>query len=252
MRSRFFSFILLLAFPVLLLPRLAVASDSDGAEVDYVPVKQVHRLETIIPQDLKRLLMPNPRVRFRVLVDAKGDITDFLAVEATHVGLLGKATSKLQEAQFKPATKDGEAVPGRITVVVSFFDPEQRAWREGGHSAPMGGNVTDAVDRRIYNLKKDELRYRESSPAELDEPLKMLKSKLYLIHPPDEPAPTGKVIVEYAIDHEGEVRLPEIQSSDDENLSLSVLMTLQETRFSPPMRDGRPTFVKVRQPFNFD
>ena len=69
---------------------------------------------------------------------------------------------------------------------------------------------------------------------------------------PDEPAPVGKVLVEYFIDHEGRARLPSILESDDENLSMSVLMTLKDTRFSAPRRKGRPTYVRVRQPFNFD
>jgi TonB family protein len=227
------------------------AERSSGAE-EYKPVKQTNRLEAVIPQDLRRFLLSNPNVKFHVVVDETGAISDYLAVEATHVGLLEKGTEKLQEARFDPAMKDGKAVPGKISITVGFFDPEQRAWRDGAQYTPMGGSVSDAVDRRAYKMKAEELRYRESSPADLDEPLKMVASKLYLVHPPDEPAPTGKVVVEYWIDHEGNVRLPEILSSDDSNLSLSVLMTLKETRFEPPRRNGNPTYVKVRQPFNFD
>jgi TonB family protein len=233
-------------------PNALSADPSSPASADYVPVKQAGRLEAVIPQELKRLLLSEPSVRFHVVVDETGAISDYLAVEATHVGLLEKGTEKLQEARFNPATKDGKAVRGKITVMVGFFDPEQRAWRDGAQYTPMGGSVSDAVDRRVYKLQEEALRYRESSPNELDEPLKMLESKLYLVHPPEEPAPTGKVVVEYWIDHEGKVRLPEILSSDHENLSLSVLMTLKETRFAPPTHNGNATYVKVRQPFNFD
>jgi hypothetical protein len=232
-------------------PMSMTAAGSD-ASAEYVPVKQTNRLQAVIPQELRRFLLSNPNVKFHVVVDEKGNISDYLAIEATHVGLLEKAAEKLQEARFDPALKDGEPVPGKISITVGFFDPEQRAWREGAQFTPMGGSVSDAVDRRVYKMKEEEFRYRESSPNELDEPLKMLESKLYLVHGPDEPAPTGKVVVEYWIDHEGKVRLPEILSSDDPNLSLSVLMTLKETRFARPKRNGNATYVKVRQPFNFD
>ena len=114
------------------------------------------------------------------------------------------------------------------------------------------GDETDAVERRFYEANKEAFRYAECNPNELDEPLRIIETKLALIHPPDEPARTGKVLVEYFIDYEGHVHLPNIISSDDDYLTLSVLKTLEVTRFAPPTRKGHPALVSVRQPFNFD
>jgi TonB family protein len=86
----------------------------------------------------------------------------------------------------------------------------------------------------------------------LDEPLKLLESKLCLVHPPGEPMPKGRVSVEYYVDHKGKVRMPRIMKSDGQYLSFSALETLKVTRFAPPNKNGKPTFVRVRQPFNFD
>lgn len=223
------------------------------ALAEYVPVTQKHPLEAVLPSDLRALMMENPEVVFQVMVSPEGGIQDFLAVEGTHWRLLEPAIAKLKEAvKFEAAMLDGKPVPGKITVTISFFDPEQRAWRQSGSYTPMGGSVSDAVRRRTYDLERESEQYRESSPPDLDSPLRLVEARLKLVHPPDQPVPTGTVLVEYYVDHEGHPRLPRILKSDSESLSLSVLLSLENTRFEPPLRAGRPTYVKVRQPFNFD
>lgn len=245
------------AFPklwvlVLLLLPVALSSQENEDAVDYKPVKQVAPLETTLPQELKHLGIVNPRVRFHVVVGEDGEITDFLAVSATHVDLLPRAEEKLLQARFKPATEDGTPVSGKITVTISFYDPEQRAWKQGFAGAAMGGSVSDAVEGKLYSSNPDAFALRDSNPKDLDNPLKLVEFKLYRLHAPDAEPPIGSVRVEYFIDHHGEVRLPKILKSDNEYLSLSAIMSLREARFSAPTYDGRPTYVKVRQTFNFD
>ena len=221
------------------------------AEQEYLPVKQVHLLETTIPAKLTQLLMENPEVKFQVKVGPAGQILDSVAVEATHFGLLAKAEEKIKEAAFEPALLDGEPTVGKIVVTVTFFDPVQRAWKRAG-IAPLGASVSEAAERKLYEGNKDSYRYGRSKPSELDGPLQILETKLCLVHPPDQPAATGKVHVEYFVDFEGHVHMPQILNSDGDYLTLSVLKTLENTRFSPPRKNGQPTLVSVRQPFNFD
>ncbi|MEX0330846.1 MAG: energy transducer TonB [Puniceicoccaceae bacterium] len=223
-----------------------------ASSADYTPVRLINPLETTLPNDLRHLLMENPRVAFHVKVGPNGQILDALAVEATHFGLLSKAEEKILEAKFEPASLKGEPVPGKITVIVTFYDLEQRAWKRGLVGAPQGGSVSDAVERRLYEANAASYRYGECNPKELDEPLQILESKLYLVHPPEEGAPKGKVVVKYYIDHQGHVHMPKVLTSDNKYLTLSVLKTLEETRFAPPKRNGKPALVAVRQPFNFD
>jgi hypothetical protein len=241
----------LLYFVVLLLPVVAVAGPADDNSADYKPVRLIAPLEKTIPPELKELGIVNPRVNFHVIVGPKGELTDFLAVSATHVGLLSSAEEKLSEARFEPATLNGVPTSGKITVIITFFDPEQRAWKQGFTGTPMGGNVSDAVIRKLYHADPDAYALHESQPAELDSPPTLIETKIYRLHAPDAAPPSGRVIVEYYIDHQGRVRLPEIIKSDDEYLSLSAIMSLQETRFADPTNNGRPTYVRVRQPFNF-
>lgn len=224
----------------------------DQENPGYQPVRLKKAVETVLPPELRYLHIEDPRVTFRVVVDPGGNVMDYLAVEATHHGLLDKAESKLQEVEFLPAEMDGKPVLGKISLIITFFDPEQRAMKRGASFTPSASTVSEAADRRIYQVSKESFVYRETPPTELDRPLQMLESKLCLVHEPDQPMQKGKVTAEYYVDHKGRVRLPEIIQSEGESLSLSALMTLENTRFAPPEKNGRPTYVKVRQPFNFD
>ncbi len=219
---------------------------------DYSPPKLLHRLEVPISEDLRHLHLENPMVVYRVVVHADSTILDYLATEATHFDLLESAEKKLSAAEFEPAKMDGKPVTGKIAIAVIFFDPVQRAWQMGGISMPMGSSSIEGIDRRINMVAAEKNRYVESLQNELDEPLRMLKSELCMVHPPGEPMETGKVTVEYYVNRKGEVRLPRIIKSDGQYLSLSALETLKRTLFAPPSRNGMPTYVKVRQPFNFD
>ena len=225
---------------------------AEEGSADVVPVRQVGALEAIIPPEVKDLHMENPLVEFWVLVTPKGEIKDFLAISATHHLLLERGEATLQKAKFTPAQRNGQPVIGKITVTVTFYSPEQRMWKQGLAPMPMGGSAFEGVRRKLYEGKKAAEVYSESTPEQLDSPLTLVKAKLCNVHPPGEEMQTGRVLVEYYVDREGKVRLPRIVESDGEYLSLSALMTLKETQFAPPKRDGRPTFVRVRQPFNFN
>jgi TonB family protein len=230
----------------------AAAQTTLAADKDYTEAKLIRPLETTVPAPLRHLLMANPRVIFHVKVAPDGQMLDAMAVEATHYGLLEKAEERILNATFKPAILNGEPVVGKISVIVTFYDPEQRAWKRGLAGVPLGGAVSDAAEKRQYELNKERYRYLEVKPQELDGPLQVTESKLCLVHPPGEPARKGKVLVQYYIDFEGHIHMPKIIRSDDDYLSLSVLKTLENTRFAPPTRNGNPALVSVRQPFNFD
>jgi len=229
------------------------ASASDKTDVaDYQPVQLKRALESILPEDLRYLPMEDPKVVYWVNVDSAGNISDYLAVEATHYKLLERGEKKLLEAEFLSATRDGKSVPGKVSVTVTFYDPEQRAWKSGLMSRPMGSTLNEGTESRIYTISKDSFVYDESQPEELDKPLQLLESELCLVHEPDKPMEKGRVVVDYYVDHNGKVRIPQIISSDGDFLSLSALKTLEKTLFAPPLRKGNPTFVRVRQPFNFN
>lgn len=208
-------------------------------------------LRSPIPQNLRGLHLANPYAAILVEVNEKGEIIDLMPIDATHVGLVEKALEVIQKATFLPSIVEGEPQGSRTKVYVNFFDIEQQAWRNGGGFLPQGGSVSDALDRRIYEVSEDSYLYRESKPSELDQPLRIVKTKLR-VYTSEEGVPQhGSCVVEYFVGPEGRVHFPRILTSDHDDLGMSALLTLKVTEFEPPLRNGNPTYVRVRQPFNF-
>lgn len=180
--------------------------------------------------------LENPHARILVEVDAEGELVDLMPFSATHHALLESAEKTVRAATFGPAVVDGQPTGGRLKINVRFYDPEQEAWRSGAGPMPMGGKVSDAVERRRYKVSADSLVFRESKPSELDEPIEILSSKIRLYTSEEGERRTGSCKVEYFVGPEGRVHFPRILESGHDDISLSALLTLEGTVFKAPRR----------------
>jgi TonB family protein len=227
------------------------ASSGEGGTADRsVAVRS--SLDVPVPDKLRALLLDDPMVRFLVTVDEAGRVVEQLAVEATHHDLLGKAEQVMAGAQFEPAVAEGRAVTATVEARVTFFDPEQRAVQSGMAAQPFGSSASDAAARRVYEGAKDRFAFRQSTPAELDAPLAMAAGKLMVLADDEGRTASGQCVVDYFVDRHGRATMARIVSSDNETVARSALLTLQQIRFVPPTREGRPTCVQVRQPFIYE
>jgi hypothetical protein len=215
------------------------------------PIQLLSQLETVIPSNLKSLLLENPSVAILVTVGEDGKLIDYLAVSAPHYDLLSKAEDVVKNAKFAPALVAGKPVQASVEIVVTFFDPEQRAYRLGVGPLPFGASPSDAVARRTYELSKDRFTYRRAEPAQLDHPVAVRESKIMVLTDANGDPANGSCVVDFYIDRNGDTRAPRIIKSDNDTVALSALLTLQNTHYLPPKRGGAPTFVKVRQPMTF-
>jgi hypothetical protein len=244
-RFRFLGIGILCAFSVAFLPSLRAGESGDrtvGVDGD---------LEEVIPLELKPMLLVEPFVRFLVTVNEDGKLVDYLAVFATHFGLLERAEKRLLRAEFSPALSAGVPVQASTDVYVTFFDPEQRAFHSGLISRPSGSTSMDAAVRWMSEAGKESLEYGVSQSDELDHPLEIRETKILIMTDADGRPAEGDCVIEFFVDDRGEVRLPRIVSSDNVTVSTSALLTVRETHFAPVTRNGRPTYVKVRQPMEF-
>jgi len=233
----------LLGTPLLL---NAVTTDSPDRKLS---VKGDLHLQT--PVELRHLLIDDPRVAVLVEVDESGDLKDWMPFSATHFKLIPSAIKAVQNATFEPALEDGKPVLSRGKVHVTFYDPEQRIWKDGGGMLPMGSNVSEGAERRIYQVSAASFRYGETPAKDLDAPLSIKHATVQVLRNPDGSKPSGSVVVEYFIGPDGKAHFPKVLSSDDPILGMSALLTLQSTEFQPPLKNDRPTWVRARQPFNF-
>jgi hypothetical protein len=220
----------------------ATVQQSDSLEIDG-------NFRLPVPQDLRALHMERPHAAILVGVDSEGNLVDIMPYSATHVDLLEPAIKAVEKAEFRPSG-DGASVQ-RAKVFVNFFDPEQEAWRNGLGGLPLGGTVSEAAERRIYKLSSSNFTFEESKPQELDNGLRILEARLRIFVSEEGKRQKGQCVVEYFVGPEGKVHFPKVLESDHEDLSMSALLSLETTRFEAPTRGGKPTWVKVRQPFNF-
>ena len=235
--------VLLLALPV-------VRAQGPAAGDEPVAVKT--SLDVRMPEKLRVLLLDSPVVRFLITVDEDSRLVEYVAVEATHHELLERAEQAIRETKFAAAKSGGQTVQSTVEVRVTFFDPEQRALQDGLVSQPFGSSSSDAVARRVYEGAKERFVFRQSESTELDSPLVMTGGKLMVLADDEGHAAAGRCVVDYYVDHRGQPKIPRIVSSDNDTVARSALLTLQQLRFAPPPRDGRPTCVKVRQPFIYE
>jgi len=228
---------------------LPPALRADGAGTR--PIQLETNLEAVIPSQLKSLLLENPEVRFLITVNEEGKLSDYLAIEATHHELLPRAEELLRQAVFAPALDQGKPVQASCEITVRFFDPDQRAYRNGMGPMPFGNTSMEGANRRIYEVSKARFVYRRAETSELDQPVEMRETKVLVMTDAAGQPAAGECVVEYYIDSRGEVRQPRVVKSDNDTVALSALMTLQRTRYAPVTRAGLPAYVKVRQPMSY-
>jgi hypothetical protein len=215
------------------------------------PVETDDSMEVILPLELRPLFIENPYVTFLVDVGDDGTLFDVLPTESNHYELLPHGLKIINAAIFKPALENGQPTRSRSYAKVRFYDPEQRAWESGAGGAVFGGNVSDAVRRRIYSTSKERFIYGLSEVDDLDNPLERMRTKLRVYSSKAGGRAKGKCLVEFYIDASGQTRFPEVIKSDSVEVSLSAALTLKETTFTPPQRNGQPTYVKIREEFMF-
>jgi len=209
-------------------------------------------LEAIIPSDLRGLPMANPHVDFKIDIGADGTVFDAMPIVATHRDLLPAAHAAFQKVTFNPAQKNGQPIRSRAQVRVFFYDPEQRAWQQGARQLPFGGSPSDAVSNRVYAAAAASFRYEISDKEDLDSPLTQLAAKRRVYTSRGNDRTQGECLVEFYVDADGRARFPIALESDNDDVAISAALTLLETRFSPPRRNGHPTYVKIQQRFRFE
>lgn len=216
------------------------------------PITLESHLEATIPIAVRGLVLDQPAVTYLVSVDETGKLVEYMPTHATHHLLIENAEQALLHATFKPATHDGKPVLSTREVTVSLYDPSQRAFFNGGLTLPPPNTASDLVESRMLKINKDQFTYRSSTPRELDHPLSVTATRVMLYQDSAGKPASGRCLVEFWVDAQGNARFPRILNSDNEAVSTSAILTLRQTHFTAPTHGGLPTYVLVRQPMEFN
>jgi hypothetical protein len=215
-------------------------------KADYQPPVVKSDLSTIMPVALRYLRMVDPAVEVLAQVDAEGKVVDLVSLNASHYGLLERAERSVRKGKYKPATLDGKPVSSSIRILVPFYDPD----RGLGQVVVQSG--LEHISATVDSMKEPDYVYGVTSSSDLDSPVQIVsRGKVFV--PTDEEGNRieGECKVEFFIDRNGKVCAPRVLDSDDILISQAATMSIQQTVFTPPMVNEKPTVVKVRMPFNY-
>lgn len=219
----------------------APSSAAQPSEPAFPVLKVAKEVRPVYPQRLLSEGVARGEVVTAVCVDETGAIADLLLVRYTHREFADVVEPALREWKFHPLLVDGKAVRAIAEVHFRF--------------------ETDGVlviHRAIGTPADTQIRYagqyafEPCAPGELDKSLlpKQLVKPFYPKELSDKRI-TGEVFIEFYIDETGRTRLPVATWSHHDVLSAIAANAVEQWRFEPPTRHGRPVIVRAKQKFTF-
>ena len=178
-----------------------------------------------------------------VSVDEKGTLTDAMVTRYTHPEFGSEALRTLRSWRFYPARKNGVPVSVRSELRLSFESTGQIMTLDAGST----------LQQLTAFSYRPEFVERLCSPTQLDRvpaPTETVSPR----HPgraPNGQIEGGRAILDFIIDERGVPRMPVLISSTSQSFANAAADALSRWRFTPPVRNGRPIAVQVRQEFVF-
>ena len=119
------------------------------------------------------------------------------------------------------------------------------------HEVVQAVTFIPAAKRRMYAKSSGSYVYQMSDKDELDSPLTQLLTTRRIYSSQNGVSTKGRCLVEYFVGPNGRARFPRAIESDNNDVAISAAFTLLKTRFNPPRKNGHPTYVRVKQDFEF-
>lgn len=216
---------------------------SPDAIWEHRPVQIIQSVDSRFPPGLVLQGITEGTVRAVLNVDADGKLVDSLVTAYSHVELAQELNDVLRQWRYRPAVVRGDPVNARFEA--SFTFKAEGAVVSTVSFEQMASMAYRAAGERLYSTV--------SRPGDIDRPLALV----HLVQPrhPGKAPRTGEtrgtVTVEFYIDAEGRVRMPAVVRMTDEAFGYAAIAAVQEWRFTPPTRNGRPTVVRATQEFVF-
>jgi len=230
-------YLLLLAGFCLLLTGRARAVDGPGDNVG-IAIDQVGVL--VYPPSMLYAGVDSGEVRVVISVDAQGKLTDSLVTGYTNEDFAKISTAAIKRWKYQPALSHGQARMSRAEVLFQFRD-----------RGVIVQSLPGAQEHRmVARVMGEPYVYAACRLRELDQ----IPTPLHELEKPqvNGDGRAHKVTVEFYIDEEGRTRMPAVdRGSADDFYAAAAVMAVEQWRFNPPQRKGRPTLVYAQQEFNF-
>ncbi len=151
------------------------------------------------------------RVSLTFIVDEKGRVTDPKVHESSDAKFDAVALEAIRKWRFEPGKRDGRAVPTRLRIPMNF---------------PAAASA-QLVDARVIHqvVPKMTAELRKHAPA--------------------------TVRLAFVVDTKGEVHSPQVIESTDARFDRAALDAIEQWRFEPGTRNGKPVTMEMRLPIVF-
>lgn len=178
-------------------------------------------------------------VRAAISVDQDGNLKDCLITGYTMPEFADAALAALKRWRYRPAKANGNPTSSRSDLLFEF--------RNQGVSVQT---LPGAMIRRAYfDLLDGHYQYLPSQLRDLDR----IPTPVQVVSPvvnSDDRVHT--VTVEFYIDEQGSVRMAAVPREDAGNVyAAAAVAAVEQWRFEPPLRKGKPVLVLAQQEFNF-
>ncbi len=230
---------------LLFLPLLMVLVSATLVQAQYTQPQLKTDLRAIVPTSIENLALYKPEATARIVVGADGRVEDIVVLEASHEALVNRTKELLLDAKFAPALQDGQPVAARISIVVKYV-----------YASEMGlatRSSTDHIEATMNKMKPaTSWKFEVSKPNELDKPLKIVESG-EAFAPVDESGKRvfGDAVISFYVDEDGQVCLPQVDSTTNPLVVDAAVRTLKGMRFTKPIAKGKATVVQVKMPFSY-
>ena len=192
------------------------------------------------PESLRLTSVADGYALMLFTIDAKGEVEDAVAIEASHPAFAETVGEGLAKWRFEPAAS--QTVPRRELVQFDFRrtgmvaalsqrDASKNFFPDPSQSAPVIRTVEWEA------LKWPPMRTNSVLPAY---PQSLLAA-----------ASSGTAVVDCIIDTTGAVRVPVVTQSSDPRFGEEALKAIRQWRFATPIEDGEPVNVRLTRSFNF-
>jgi TonB family protein len=219
------------------LPVVSAAPDDDNTGI---AIHQTGRV-LVFPPELLAEGIDEGEVQAVLSVDAQGKLSDLLIVGYTNPAFADAVSKALPTWTYDAARIHGRPQASRVDIDITFSSEVNiMVINLGWH---YWENVANAVRRFVYKTYKLGDLDRIPTPTQIVRPG---------VPNGDAPASDRTVTVEYFIDESGHVRVPTVDRDQaGDALAAAAIAAVEQWKFEPPMRHGRPVLVLVREDFTF-
>jgi TonB family protein len=206
-----------------------------------VPPRILQTTEAQFPPSLSLSPIYRGFAEVIINIDADGKLADSLVSRYSRVEFAHEAVRALRAWRYEPARLDGQALGVRFRVKFDF----------SAHGKVASLTVFDTIEMRLspsVHSATDLI----CSPHDLDR-VPTAVATVAPRHPGliDGATHDERVVLDYLIDDTGRPRMPVVIEAAHGEFADQAVAALNQWRFTPPTRDGRPVVVQVRQQFIF-